>query len=322
MALPMFHESNARASGCDPISISVTLSPSDSTRYNVSAWVCGPHGPRAPVAQLLLHGSTYSHLYWDFPSPASSYVAAASAAGFVTVNLDRIGIGQSDHPPADQVTVESNAFVTHQIVTALRSGSLAPGGQAFVADRVVLVGHSLGSDIAAVEAAVYGDVDGVVVSGFLHNSGPGIAAFSASFYPAFLDPETSTAPPNYFTTIPGTRAASFYTLANADPQVIATDEATKQTVTSGEFATFVDGFGATPGIHVPVLVAAGDTDVIFCDAPSCSAGGTLTREAAFYAPDAVLETFALPNSGHSMNLHRNAPLWFDVANNWVRRHMR
>jgi pimeloyl-ACP methyl ester carboxylesterase len=101
--------------------------------------------------------------------------------------------------------------------------------------------------------------------------------------------------------------------------VIAGDEATKQTVTTGEFATFVDPFGVTPLIHVPVLVAAGDTDVIFCDAPSCSAGGTLVREAAFYAPDAGLETFALPNSGHSMNLHRNAPDWFDVANRWIRR---
>jgi pimeloyl-ACP methyl ester carboxylesterase len=172
-----------------------------------------------------------------------------------------------------------------------------------------------------VEAATYNDAHGVVVSGLLHNAGPGIGAFSASFYPAFLDPETSSAPPNYFTTIPGTRAASFYNLANADPQIIATDEATKQTVTSGEFATFVDGFAATPNIHVPVLVAVGDTDVIFCDAPSCTAGGTLTREATFYAPDANLETFALPSSGHSMNLHRNASSWFNVANNWVRRHM-
>ena len=306
---------------CDPLSFTVTLTPTDPTPYTIAASICGHHGRHLPVIQVLLHGSTYSHLYWDFPDQPETYVEAANHAGFVTLNMDRIGIGQSDHPPATEVTVESNAFTIHQIVTALRSGTVAPDGRPLFVDRVMLVGHSLGSDIAAVEAATYADVDGVVVSGLLHNAGPGVGAFQASFYPAFLDPETASAPPNYFTTIPGTRAPSFYNLADADPEVIAEDEATKQTVTLGELVTFVDGFAATPNIHVPVLVAVGDNDVIFCDAPSCSAGGTLTREAAFYAPDADLETFALPESGHSMNLHRNAPVWFDVANDWVRRHM-
>jgi pimeloyl-ACP methyl ester carboxylesterase len=306
---------------CDPLNITVNLSQSDPTPYNIAASICGHHGRHLPVIQVLLHGSTYSHLYWDFPGQPETYVQAANHAGFVTLNMDRIGIGQSDHPNAFAVTVESNAFTIHQIVTALRNGTLMPDGQPLFVDRVVLVGHSLGSDIAAVEAATYADVDGVIASGFLHNAGPGIVLFENSFYPAFLDPETSTAPPNYFTTIPGLRAPNFYNVADADPQVIAEDEETKQTVTLGELSTFVDGFAATPNIHVPVLVTAGDNDVIFCDAPSCTAGGTLVREAAFYAPDAELETFALPNSGHSMNLHLNAPVWFDVANDWVRRHM-
>ena len=138
-------------------------------------------------------------------------------------------------------------------------------------------------------------------------------------YPASSDPETSSAPPLYFTTLPGTRGEFFYNLPDADPRVIDEDEATKQTVTLGELDTFVDGFGATPAIQVPVLVAVGDDDALFCDAPSCTAGDTLAREAPYYSTQAKLETYALPGSGHSMNLHSNARQWYDVANDWIGR---
>lgn len=308
-----------RSRPCKQLSLPVTLAPTDPTPYHVAAWVCGP--PSGHV-QLLLHGSTYSHLYWDFPDgDRYSYVRAANEEGFLTVNVDRIGIGQSDHPPADQVTVESNAFVAHQIIAALRAGSIVTDDGPLVARRVVLVGHSLGSSIAAYEAATYADVDGVVLSGYLHNEGPLDVAFGSAIYPASFDPETSSAPPNYFTTIPGTRGTYFYDASDADPAVIAEDEATKQTVTLGELSTFVDGFAPTPSIHVPVLVAVGDEDALFCDAPSCTSAGTLVREAAFYSPDAQLETYALPGAGHSMNLHLNASQWFGVANDWAHRHV-
>jgi pimeloyl-ACP methyl ester carboxylesterase len=304
---------------CDAMAITVTLAPTDPTPYAVAAWVCGVRGPHSSTVQLLLHGSTYSHLYWDFPEGGDrySYVNAASRAGYVTVNIDRIGIGLSSHPPAALVTVESNAYVAHQIITALRDGSLSSRGDRLFARRVVVVGHSLGSSIAAVEAATYGDADAVILSGFLHNEGPKLVAFGSDVYPASMDPETSTAPPLYFTTLPGTRGEFFYNLPDADPRIIAEDEATKQTVTVGELSTFEDGFGVTPSIQVPVLVAVGDEDALFCDAPSCTAGGTLAREAPFYSPQAELETYALPGAGHSMNLHLDAPLWFAVANEWI-----
>ena len=45
----------------------------------------------------------------------------------------------------------------------------------------------------------------------------------------------------------------------------------------------------------------------------------MAREKDNYSPKACLETFVLPNSGHDMNLHPNAPDWFKVANEWVAR---
>jgi hypothetical protein len=63
-------------------------------------------------------GSPTVILYWDFPYQPSTYpyVRAATAAGYATFNFDRIGIGNSDHPPAADVTISSNALVVHEIV--------------------------------------------------------------------------------------------------------------------------------------------------------------------------------------------------------------
>jgi len=52
-------------------------------------------------------------------------------------------------------------------------------------DRVVLVGHSLGSLISWYEAAQFHDVDAVISSGILHTfDGPSVARFGLTLYPA------------------------------------------------------------------------------------------------------------------------------------------
>lgn len=106
----------------------------------------------------------------------------ATAAGYAVLNLDRIGIGRSDHPPAAAITIESNAYVVHQIVQALRGGSLVvPSFGRVRTERVALVGHSLGSLISMQEAATYDDVDGVVLTGISHTVTPALG--DVSFIP-------------------------------------------------------------------------------------------------------------------------------------------
>lgn len=94
----------------------------------------------------------------------------------------------------------------------------------------MLAGHSLGSIIGVQQAATYHDVDGLVVTGFLHTYGPGIAVLLANLYPSALDPRFATLGLDlgYLTTKPGTRGPTFYYLPNADPAVIALDEQTKE----------------------------------------------------------------------------------------------
>ena len=181
LAVAVFLPSVARAEQggfrCEELSFPVTLSPGGANVYNVFGVLCSRGSIHHKTIQITLHGATYSHLYWDFPfQPETySYVRRATAAGYAVLNLDRIGIGQSDRPPAADVTIPSNGYVVHQIVQALRGGDLVvPSFGRISADRVVLVGHSLGSVISIQEAATFGDVDGVVLTGLSHTVTPAL----------------------------------------------------------------------------------------------------------------------------------------------------
>lgn len=325
LAIAMLVPSSAGAAGaglrCQDVTFGVTLSPGNATSYDVFGVLCARGSLHNKTIQIALHGSTYSHTYWDWPYQPLiySYTRWATTAGYAVLNLDRIGIGRSDRPPAEQVTIESNAYVVHQIVQALRSGNLVvPSFGRVRAERVALVGHSLGSLISIQEAATYGDVDGVVLTGLSHTVTPALG--DVQLYPASLDPRFSgqSIPDGYLTTVPGTRGI-FYHAPFFAPAVLALDEQTKETVTLAELNTAFPALGLSPSIHVPVLVVVGDFDAAFCEAPTCSASGSLDTEPSFYSPDACAEAVAIPGAGHDLNLHYQAPLTYAVVLNWMDR---
>jgi pimeloyl-ACP methyl ester carboxylesterase len=308
---------------CEELSFSVSLAPGDTTVYNVFGVLCSRGSLHNKTIQIALHGATYSHLYWDWPfQPETySYMRRATAAGYAVLNIDRIGIGQSDHPPAQDVTLQANAYGVHQIVQALRSGDLVvPSFGRIRADRVALAGHALGSAVAIQEAATYGDVDGVVLTGVSHTVTPVLGSILAGFYPASLDPRFAGQgiPAGYLTSRPGNRGV-FYYLPSVDPLVLALDEQTKETVTTGELGTAVPALGLSGGIHVPVLVVVGDLDRSFCNPPSCTASGSLATEPSFYPADACAEAVAIADAGHDVNLHFQAPNAYGTILEWMDR---
>ena len=310
---------------CEQVTFPVTLSLADPTVYEVAGFLCAEGSAHGKTFQITIHGGTYSHLYWDWPyQPETySYLRRATAAGYAVLNIDRIGIGLSDRPPAEAVDFKANAYVVHQIVQALRGGDLVvPSFGRVRAERIALVGHSMGSFTSVVEAGTYGDVDAVVVTGALHSFGPDIPTAPASFYPASLDPRFAgqNIPDGYLTSLPGTRDARFFYRAGAfDPQVVAVDEQTKETVTTGELADLATWAPLSAAIQVPVLVVVGDNDTLFCPDPSCTASGALDAEAGFYAPEACPEVVALPETGHNLNLHLSAPVTYDLILEWMDR---
>jgi pimeloyl-ACP methyl ester carboxylesterase len=297
----------------------VTVPLGGPTVYHVSGYLCARDTWLGKTVEVLTPGGSYDHNYWSFPFQPDtySYTDWATGQGLATFDIDRLGTGQSDLPPAALVTAVSSAHVEHQIVQALRAGAV--GGYAF--GRVILVGHSFGSMVSLMEASTFHDVDGVVATGFLHVLGPiGFTQVGASFVPA------TTAPPGYITTAGGARGPDFYNASSADPAAIAADEALKSPESGGTLADMSVSLAPTVtyAITVPVLLVVGAQDKLFCDPVlpglSCaSSENVLAREHLDYPPATCLEAVVQASSGHAIALHPNARDGFRAMTDWATR---
>ncbi|WP_084530363.1 alpha/beta hydrolase [Nocardia miyunensis] len=308
---------------CTEVSIPVTLDPSGENAAHIAGTYCRPADP-SPVLQILVPGATYDRTYWDFPGFGGrySYVRHAAGTGLATLAIDPIGVGKSSKPIGLQVSALSAAQAVHEVIRATRAGAL---GRTW--NKVVLVGHSFGSLTSMLEAGTYRDVDGLLISGASHAPGPGgIATIIGAVRPALNDPATAGQVPAGdlgYLSVPGARRAAFYAPADSDPRVVAADEASRTAGTVGILATIPVFIPATFDIAVPVLIANGTADKVFCEQggggslTDCSTAATLYGSERPFFPRAKLETYALPGAGHSMNLALNGTEFFDRANEWV-----
>ena len=261
---------------------------------------------------------------FDFPyKPETySYVRAAVRAGHATFNLSRIGIGESSRPPGVDVDVDANAYVIHQVIEALRKNEV------FTSDfgPLVTVGHSMGSIMAIAHAVDYpDDVDGVILTGILHNTNPeyteqirdgsSLAIFDPRFAWKLLDF-------TYFTSKTGMRENLFYHTSNADSEVIAVDEETKETLTLGEIISVANfDRNRTLQIQVPTLMVNGDKDFTSCggDIDCIDNNSVITYEKQFFSNAAGIEIYLPNNTGHVINLHPSAPESYRIMLDWVDR---
>jgi pimeloyl-ACP methyl ester carboxylesterase len=315
-------DGDGRLGGCRELRLPVTTSPDATTTYRVAVTLCGRGRTVGRTAQVLISGAGHTRAYWDVPVDprTQSYVRAATRAGYVTLNIDRLGSGDSDTPPIDEVTVDSDAYVLEQVISHLRTGKLAR----YRVGKIITVGFSVGSATAITHASRYRDVDGVIVTSFLHNFGPLAQRFGELIYPAADDPAFAGAslPAGYVTTRPGGRAGFFFDPVNTTPQLLAADEKLKGTFSPREG----DGFAATiadrtlsQAIDVPVLVLVGQSDGIFCTDPACSAS---SNEPAAYGPNADIQVTVLPGLGHAINFHPGATTAFDSMLTWTAQRFR
>lgn len=313
-------KSTAQTSECLQVNKAVALAPNQPKSYQIYGRLCGRFPLAGRTVQVLVSGNTYGSIYWEFPyQPKNySYVNALTKAGYATFNIDRIGIGKSSRPDGDLVTIKTNSYVLNQINQALRNGEI----NNIKFERIINVGHSFGSLVVINTASNFGGVDGVILTGFLHNlSEKYFQDLNDSIYPAQLDPRfiDKDLPDGYITTRPGTRAKLWYNESNADPKVIALDEATKETLTNGEVETGLDVLFSDESkrIDVPVLMVIGQNDYPFCTENICdNAENVAAFEASFFSPEAQLQTYVLQDAGHNINLELNAPVWFKVARQW------
>jgi pimeloyl-ACP methyl ester carboxylesterase len=278
----------------------------------VASWLCAEGDPAGRPLVVTVAGTTYTHRYWDWEQdPARySFARALAAAGYAVVTYDRTGTGASDLPPVQDVTIDAHTEVLHGLVQQLRRA-----GHPWVATA----GHSQGSLVVMGEAAAYRDVDAIAITGMYHApmNPLGAAVVAGSFaYPAQLDPRFAAVPPGYTTTIPGIRQAAFYG-PTVDPAVVAHDEETKTVTAPLELATALPSLLSSLQIAAPVLTVIGQHDAAFCPIvtgcgdPLLPDPTDLEHEAW---PAAIrFEQLVLKGSGHNVNLHPNAHVWFDAA---------
>ncbi len=315
---------------CYTVTVPVALDADDPAEYSIYGQLCNPASGPAHTVEILIHGSTYDHTYWDWPyenTTLYSAVDAFTAAGYSTFNYDTIGMGQSSQLPSSDVTTPANAYILHELVQDLRTGTIE--GASFA--HVLLIGHSYGSVTATAEAATYDDVDGLVLTGWLHTINPNFLSLF-DLIPANLDPSGRFAnlDDGYLTT--GTsavgddsvRANAFYDAATSDPNVIASDESHKETLTVPELSTigeFLTGEYSLQ-ITVPVFLVVGGDDQFFCtDAVDCSSNArVVAEESSYYSAQAHLQAQVIPDTGHSLNLHYTAPLTYAAISRWALKH--
>lgn len=336
--LPDMAGADAGAPACRQTTLDVALAPLLPRDQTVAGELCLPaEGSTPSGVQVLVHGITYTGTYWDFPDPNAatdrySYVTEATGAGFATLAIDRIGNGASSHPLGalvTLVTLDSNVYVLHQVISALRAGTLSgPGGPVSFA-KVILVGHSYGSWVLWFEATRYRDADAIILTGISHQiplDAP-ILVVSSLLQPAFLDPVTAQGgyDPTYLTTVPGTRYEAFYQPADVDPAVVAFDEANKGVVNSFEIANFPVILTAPLDIRVPVLLVNGVGDRLFCNPGSggtdCSSPESLVAAEAPRLGHRVpcIEAEVVSDAGHVLNQVRNNQDWFAAAQDFAER---
>ncbi|NKY51402.1 alpha/beta hydrolase [Nocardia vermiculata] len=288
----------------------------------LSATLCTPTGG-AQTVMVLMSGSNFNGSYWDFSYQPETYNfrRAMNAAGYATLVVDRLGNGNSTHPPSTSLSATATAQHLHDLVQAAKHG--IDGAAPF--DKVVTVGHSLTSGTSIMEATQYHDVDGLLLTGYSHAVNiPETLSVIATYHPAVDEPAFSGRglDPGYLVSKPGTRMHNFYDPGNVDPEVLALDEKQKEVFSLTEYP---DGMMSTlPGMSnfltAPVMIAVGSRDRMLCgiDYAACANSATLhAEEAPFFAPEAKLRTFVLPGSGHAVNLARNTADYQAEVVDWM-----
>ncbi|MFD7691608.1 alpha/beta fold hydrolase [Streptomyces sp. NPDC059781] len=114
--------------------------------HKITALTAGPAEPSGKPLIAALHGGTYTARYFDVAgAPEGSFLDVATAHGHPVVAFDRPGYGGSTPLEPD-----ANTFTRH---AELLTGALTQAITRHAADRVLLVGHSIGGMIALMMAA-------------------------------------------------------------------------------------------------------------------------------------------------------------------------
>ena len=298
----------------DKLAFPVTLP--DGSAATIAGYLYYHGSFRDRPLQILVHGATYNHTYWDFRDvngAAYSYARymAAPERKYAVLAIDQLAAGDSTHPANGLgVTLLETATALKQVLDAMRSGA-NPLGYAF--QRIALVGHSAGSINAILVQSMPNPADALVVTAARHSTS---LPFSPGIQAVFPYVPVLSAL-SYFTLPDSFRQQLFYYTPGADPAVIAADNASADVWTGGQVPSTFGAFLyplAAPEIdrvsHVtgPVLIQLGQFDALF-------PAGNDADETALWTTHPDVQTIS--GVGHDFNLHLNRlESWEGIAS-WL-----
>lgn len=303
--------------GADTISVDVSSAlPFEREMNTVAASVHRPLGrPRAIL--VCWPGGSYDRRYWQFAAePGYDFAAHMTAAGFVVINADPLGVGASSRPAdVDAVTLEVMAAAIAEFTRQIRAEFGGGDGDGDGQVPVVGVGHSLGGGLTVIAQALHGCFDRIVSLGYTHGAKDAVvvevdgdaderaaAVERARAFFADWDAGYAVAPrePNHpWLYAPGCPAA-----------LIAADDTT---VTAWPRQAYVDalltGFTArfAAAVECPVLLGFGDRDIP--ERPH--------DDACFYTGTSDLTIVVLPDAAHCHNFASTRTTLWDRIGAWA-----
>jgi pimeloyl-ACP methyl ester carboxylesterase len=295
--------------------------------FGISARFCEPaktvHSRRNTV-QLLVHGFTYSKDYWSalaFPGYQPnhySWIEYASNEGYPTLSIDRLGSGLSSHPdPVSVVQLPLEVNIINEIVLGVKNGSIL--NQPF--SKVVYVGHSFASCLGNAIIAQYPkSCNAFILTGYSAN----LADAPLLTKPACeVSIRFSKLSPGYQATFNATnrQGVLYGPVGTFDSEVFSLDFRTQDTITVGQAATIGMGFQTGPNYTGPVHIISGAKDAVFCNDADCGSGATsqLGATAKFFPASSSFSYYAVPDTGHDINLQYSARESFNDAHTWLQK---
>lgn len=283
----------------------VTLS--DGNTYSLVGYLYFQGSHRDRPLQVALHGGNYNHTYWDLPSfngHPYAYARFMARRHYAVLALDLLGTGESSKPDADFLALQDMGSSIHQVLSGLRNGD-NPFGATF--DKLVLVGHSMGTALATHVQGTYNDADAMV------NTGLVFVPHERPLDPALVMEVAQRNP--YFKLPPEVRQSLFYHPPGTDPDVLAHDARLDDVIPRGyvfSLFPFLDKPEVTRVDQVtsPVLVQLGEFDAL---AP----GALASQEAAVWKRASSVTVQVLPGTGHAFNAHRTNQTGWSGIDAWL-----
>jgi pimeloyl-ACP methyl ester carboxylesterase len=142
-----------------------------SETYNIAMKMCVGDGPKKDHLHIATHGGGFDGRYWDIRIDPKqySYVDNTLDAGYSILTYDRLGTGGSDKPSAyKEVQLPLQVEILREITKLAKNGGFDKysKGQSF--EKIIHVGHSLGSIVTSGLLAHYGELsDAAVITGFI-----------------------------------------------------------------------------------------------------------------------------------------------------------